>query len=51
MVARALTDAPLRTVWAARLDDAYRSPACEAMLQILQDVAEEFREAPLELVS
>jgi molybdate transport repressor ModE-like protein len=51
VVARALSDAPMRTIWAARLEDAYRSPASEAMLQILQDVAEEFRDAPLELVS
>src|SRR5262245_29284824 len=51
VVARALSDAPVRTIWAARLEDAYRSPASEAMLQILQDVAEEFRDAPLVLVS
>ncbi|HEY1358083.1 MAG TPA: LysR family transcriptional regulator [Thermoleophilaceae bacterium] len=31
-----------RRIWAARLKSAYRSPACEAMLQILGDVAEEF---------
>jgi len=36
--------APVRRIWAARLLDGYRSPACEAMLQILEDVAEEFRE-------
>ena len=32
----------VRRIWAARLKSAYRSPACEAMLQILGDVAEEF---------
>ena len=32
----------VRRIWAARLASAYRSPACEAMLQILGDVAEEF---------
>ena len=32
----------VRRIWAARLANAYRSPACEAMLQILHDVAEEF---------
>src|SRR3954447_16768799 len=32
----------VRRIWAARLASAYRSPACEAMLQILRDVAEEF---------
>lgn len=38
-------DAPVRRVLAARLSAGYRSPASEAMMQILQDVAEEFREA------
>ena len=42
VVARDLTDRPRRKVWAARLETAYRSPASEAMLQILGDVAEEF---------
>jgi molybdate transport repressor ModE-like protein len=32
----------VRRIWAARPASAYRSPACEAMLQILADVAEEF---------
>jgi DNA-binding transcriptional LysR family regulator len=32
----------VRRIWAARLESSYRSPACEAMLQILRDVAEEF---------
>jgi sialic acid synthase SpsE len=36
-------------VWAARLEGAYPSPAADAMLQTLQDVAEEFAEAKLEL--
>jgi molybdate transport repressor ModE-like protein len=51
VVARSLTHAPVRRVWAARLAGGYHSPASDAMLQILQDVAEEFREAPLELAS
>lgn len=37
--------APVRRIHAARLASGYRSPANEAMMQILQDVAEEFREA------
>jgi len=45
VVARSLgRDAPVRRIWAARLADGYRSPASEAMLQILLDVADEFRE-------
>ena len=44
VVARALSDRPRRSIWAARLEGAYSSPASEAMLQILADVAEEFRE-------
>ena len=53
VVARSLgRDAPVRRIWAARLADGYRSPACEAMLQILRDVAGEFREdTPLVAVS
>jgi DNA-binding transcriptional LysR family regulator len=42
VVARTLTDAPVRRIYAARLAGAYSSPACDAMLQTLQDVAEEF---------
>jgi len=43
VVVRPLTpDSMVRRIWAARLKGAYRSPACEAMLQILSDVAEEF---------
>jgi molybdate transport repressor ModE-like protein len=49
--ARRLTAAPTRRVWAARLASDYSSPAVEAMLQILQDVAEDYRETPLELAS
>lgn len=37
-------NAPVRRIQAARLADGYRSPASEAMIQILQDVAGEFRE-------
>lgn len=49
---RNLSDAPARRIWAARLSEGYRSPAVDAMLQILRDVAAEFRDdAPLELVS
>ncbi len=39
-------DAPVRRIWAARLREGYRSPASEAMLQILVDVAEDFRANP-----
>jgi DNA-binding transcriptional LysR family regulator len=38
----------VRRVWAAREEGAYQSPASEAMVQILLDVAEEFRTATLE---
>jgi molybdate transport repressor ModE-like protein len=51
VVPRTLRDAPVRQVWAARHEGAYRSPASEAMVQILQDVAEEFREGRLELAA
>ena len=51
VVPRSLTNAPVRRVWAARLTGAYHSAATEAMLQILEDVAEEFRESTLELAS
>ena len=51
VVARSLgRDAPVRRIWAARLRDGFSSAASEAMLQILLDVAEEFREQP-ELVA
>ena len=47
VVARSLgPTAPVRRIWAARPAEGYRSPASEAMLQILQDVAQEFREEP-----
>jgi hypothetical protein len=48
-VARRLSDAPSRRIWAARLEGAYTTPASDAMLQTLEDVAAEFREARLEL--
>jgi DNA-binding transcriptional LysR family regulator len=32
-------DTPVRQIYAATLDDSYRSPATQAMLEILQDVA------------
>jgi DNA-binding transcriptional LysR family regulator len=52
VVVRTLSDAPERRIWAARRKDAYASPAADAMLQILQDVAAEFGgAAPLELVA
>ncbi len=43
-------DAPVRRIWAARLSESYVSAASEAMLQILTDVAEDFRDQP-ELVA
>jgi len=51
VVSRTLTRPPVRRVHAARLAGSFMSPASEAMLQILQDVAEDFREASLELAS
>jgi molybdate transport repressor ModE-like protein len=51
VVNRTLTRPPVRRVWAARLEGSFSSPASEAMIQILVDVAQEYREAPLELVS
>jgi len=36
-------EAPMRHIYAARMRDAYRSPATQAMLQLLVDMAEEFR--------
>jgi DNA-binding transcriptional LysR family regulator len=38
----------IRRVWAAREEGAYHSPASEAMVQILLDVAQDFRTASLE---
>ena len=43
-VVREVTPSSQRRIWATRLVEGYRSPASEAMVQILQDVAEEFRE-------
>jgi DNA-binding transcriptional LysR family regulator len=53
VVARSLgADAPVRRIWVAQQREGYRSAASEAMLQIMVDVAEEFREeAPLAAVS
>ncbi len=51
VVVRKLTETPVRRVWAARLDGAYPSPASDAMVQLLQDIGEEFRETPLELAA
>src|SRR3954468_953428 len=36
-------EAPMRHIYAARMRDAYQSPATQAMLQLLVDMAEEFR--------
>lgn len=47
-------DAPVRRIYAARARDAYQSPATTAMLQLLVDMAEEFRpetDAPVEETS
>jgi molybdate transport repressor ModE-like protein len=51
VLVRALQDPPVRRVWAARLAGAHHSPASDAMLQILKDVAAEFGEARLELAA
>src|SRR5918996_1345558 len=51
VVARRLVNAPARRIWAARLERPYPSPASDAMLPTLEDVAEEFREARLELAA
>ena len=52
VVARSLArNPPVRRIWAARLASGYRSPASDAMVQILRDVGEEFAAAPLELAS
>lgn len=44
-------DAPVRLVQAARLAEGYRSPANEAMMEILKDVAADYRKAALAAVS
>jgi DNA-binding transcriptional LysR family regulator len=51
VVNRKLTGQPVRRIWAARLEGSYCSPASEAMVQVLKDVAEEYRETTLELAS
>jgi DNA-binding transcriptional LysR family regulator len=51
VVARPLRDAPVRRVLAARLETAYQSPASAAMVQILEDVADEFKGTRLELAA
>jgi molybdate transport repressor ModE-like protein len=51
VVARRLSNPPTRRIWVARLEGAYASPASDAMVQTLEDVAEEFREARLELAA
>jgi molybdate transport repressor ModE-like protein len=51
VVARPLRDAPVRNIQAARVKDAYHAPASEAMLQILQNVADEFQGTRLELAA
>jgi DNA-binding transcriptional LysR family regulator len=50
-VPRALKDAPVRRVLAARMQGGFHSPASDAMLQILQDVAGEFSGPRLELAA
>jgi DNA-binding transcriptional LysR family regulator len=51
VIARRLAKAPMRRIWASRARSEYQSPASEAMLQILQDVAEDFQAGQLELAS
>src|SRR3954469_1557781 len=46
-----LAKAPTRRIWSARTRSEYQSPASEAMLQILRDVAEDFQAGQLELAS
>jgi len=50
-VPRALKDAPVRRVLAARVQGGFHAPASDAMLQILQDVAGEFSGPRLELAA
>jgi DNA-binding transcriptional LysR family regulator len=50
-VPRALKDGPVRRVLAARVQGGFHSPASEAMLAILQDVAGEFSGPRLELAA
>jgi DNA-binding transcriptional LysR family regulator len=51
VVARTVVGAPVRRVWAARSEGSYASPASDAMMQTLRDVAEEFRDTKLELAA
>ena len=51
VVARRLSNAPVRHICVARLEGAYASPASDAMVQTLEDVAEEFRDARLEVAA
>jgi DNA-binding transcriptional LysR family regulator len=50
-VARALSDAPQRRVYAARMAGAFHSPASDAMLAILQEAAAGFSGPRLELAA
>ena len=50
-VPRALKDAPVRRVLAARVEGGFHSPASDAMLEIFQDVAGEFSGPRLELAA
>jgi hypothetical protein len=45
-------DTPVRQIYAATLEEGYRSPATQAMLEILRDVASRYesRRPRLELV-
>jgi DNA-binding transcriptional LysR family regulator len=54
IVVRSLgSQAPVRVIWAATLKDSYRSPAKQAMLDVLVEVGEEFagKHAPVALAS
>ena len=48
----AISETPVRQIYAATLEDGYRSPATQAMLEILRDVASRYesRRPRLELV-
>ena len=50
-VPRALKDAPVRRVLAARVEGAFHSPASDAMLAILEDVSATFTAPRLELAA
>jgi DNA-binding transcriptional LysR family regulator len=51
VVARALTDGPRRGVLAARMEGGFRSPASDAMLEILKQAAADFSGPRLELAA